>query len=214
MKKVLAVAVVSMAALTAQAGIEADFVLVGQGPMEPGGEIFNIHELRVTTDTDWTNSRLEIRLSVGSFGNHARQNADGAPPLAASLGTYPELANDSYLQTPDGRRANIAGPPVFPQAAPSGDTEIAISWFDTADTGAGTFTIAQIALTKDAWGTVEGRNYDIETAGVGVDIGVIEGVPIFWSLVDGHIFILPEPAALSLLAVGAAVMLKNKPGRK
>ena len=69
MKKMLAVAVVSMVALTAQAGIEANFVMTGTGQID--GNDFNIYAVQVTTDTDWTNSRLEMSLSAGSFGNHS-----------------------------------------------------------------------------------------------------------------------------------------------
>ena len=206
MKKMLAVAVVSMMALTAQAGIEADFVLTGQGSID--GNTFNIYVLQVTTDTDWTNSLLEVSLSAGSFGNHAFGSK--APPIPALLAAFPELGNDTYLQTPDGQAPSTAGTPVFPSASPKGDTKIAVSWFDTTDTGAGTHTIAQLAITMDAVGTISGRNYDIETAGVGVDIGFVAGIAGQWPLVGGEIGFFPEPATLGLLALGGLVLLRHK----
>ena len=211
MKKMFAVAVVSMMALTAQAGIEADFVLTGQGSID--GNSFNVYAVQVTTDTDWTNSRLEISLAAGSFGNHSF--GSDAPPSPALLAAFPELANDSYLQTPDGSAASTAGSPVFPATAPMGDTEVAVSWFDTADTGAGTHTIAQLAISMDAVGTIVGKHYDLETAGVGVDIGLVEGVFGWWeigigTIQGGEIAWFPEPATLSLLALGIVVLFRHK----
>ena len=209
MKKMLAVAVVSMVALTAQAGIEANFVMTGQGAVEAGGPMFNIYELQVTTDTDWTNSRLDIALSAGSFGNHAFQNEDGAPPLAALFGSFPELANDSFFQTPSGSAASTADL-TFPQAAPSGDTVVGLSWFDTEDTGAGTHTLMQLAISTDAVGTIAGKNYDLDTAGVGVDVGMVGDVGGSWSVVGGEVVWVPEPATIGLLVLGGVALLKRR----
>ena len=99
---------------------------------------------------------------------------------------------------------------MLPSAALKGDTEIAFSWFVMVDTGAGTHTISQTALSTDAQGTVGGMNYDIETAGMGVDIGGIDGVASCWAVVDGHIRNdIPEPATLNSLAIGAILIRHN-----
>ena len=217
MKRTLAVAVVSMMALTVQ-GIETDFVLVGQGAVEVPGPLFNMYEMQLTTNTDWTNSRLDVVLTAGLFGNNPF--GDIFVPGPYFIPEFLELANDTYVATPDDlpdpllpSKPSTAGSVVF------GDTEIGISWFDTNNTGPFTGArIAQIALSQDAVGTVSGKSYDIDSQGVGVDIGVQDGVQGYWTigpdethpgLEAGHFHWVPEPATLSLFAVGA-VLLRHR----
>ena len=226
MKKVLAIAVVSITALTAQAGITTTFVKTYVGAVEEGGEMFNIYEMQVTTDTDWTNSRLEIALSAGSFGNHAL--GSHFPPPIIEFPPGPELANDSYLQTPTGYSPAIGGTLIFPMAVPKGDTEVAVSWYDVVDTGAGTHTIAQLALSKDAVGTVVAKSYDISVAGRGCQVGdcgpevfgrwVIGPDPsaepyigaAYLDLAPGEFHWVPEPATGSLLLLGGLSFLVRR----
>lgn len=78
------------------------------------------------------------------------------------------------------------------------------SWYDSADTGSGTFKVARITMSTDAelgglpWDLSSvpiGRSYDKETAGV--------GVPFYspnW----------PEPATLAMMSLGGVALLRRR----
>ena len=143
---------------TVSAAISTDFVLIGRPQME--GVTYNIYEMRVTTDTDWTNSRLDLTLSAGRIGQHSLGGY--APPSPSLVTLAPDVAYDSYVRGSSGNLSGTAGEVVMT------DRRIGISWYDTADSGPGTHTLARIALSRDAVGQAAGKTYDIETAGVGV----------------------------------------------
>ena len=213
MKKVLMTSVVVLTmALTAQGMIETSFDLIWENAMMEG-TAYNVFAIDVTTDTDWTSSRLEIALSAGSFGSSSFAFSSWCPLPPDVIPLIPISPYDSYVQTPDGLCPNTAGSVVFP--ANPGDTEVAITWFDTEDTGPGAQKIGQLALSLDAEGTVSGTSYDIETAGVGVDVGVRDGAAGYWTIgpdrarpnvEPGHFHWIPEPATLSLLAFGVVLL--------
>ena len=210
MKKLLAVAVASMMATTVQADIQTDLVFVREGVMEPGGEMFNIWHMQVTTNTDWFFSHLTISLTTGSFGKH--EFGGYFPPNPGLVDLFPELVNDTYIQNPAGGTPHLAtavGATLFPTAFPSGDTEVHLGWRDTTNTGSGTFTIGQFALSADASGTVTGHSWDTETIGAGRPLGYRLGMPDLpgqWNVVEGEFIWTPEPATLSLLALGGLVL--------
>ena len=210
MKKMLVAAVVSMTALTAQGAIETTFNRIAAG-LWMEGNTYNVYSINVTTDTDWTATRLVINLSAGSFGNHSR-GTNSVPTTVYVSDPYPDRVSDTYLQTPDGAPPSFAGAPaVFPDAVPNGDTQIDIGWFDIMDTGPGTHTLGQFALTPDARGTVAGRSYDLETQGVGVDIGIQDGTAGLWTIGNGAFhWVVPEPATGSLLAIGTFVLIRRR----
>ena len=126
--------------------------------------------------------------------------ADSGYDLAADLGIVPDLVvgdMDSVKRVQEVNQRAPASLIRFPRDKDETDTEIGLSWFDTRDTGSGTFLIAQITLTEDAKGAISGTSYDIDTAGV--------GVPIERLWIDRGV-IVPEPAILILLAVGAPLL--------
>ena len=178
----LIASILVIAAGAAHADISTAFVPTGQ--IDVGGTIYNAWEMQVTTDTDWTNAQLHILLTQGSF-------VYDEPPgfcLAAPGLCPPPLTR---VIPP-----NLIGP------ATATDTEFGASWFDVANNGPGTFTIAQIVMTQDAEGSLFGKVYDVETAGTGVPIGLE-----YSAISNGMI---PEPATLSLLATGGLIMLRHK----
>ena len=175
----------------AHASIQTEFVMTAQPEIQ--GLVYNVWEMKVTTDTDWTNSRLDVALTQGGMYQ------SGFDPFASwrcwvfAFPPGPEIIFDTYVDVPGECpvRPSLAGAQVMT------DTEIGLSWFDTRDTGSGTFLIAQITLTEDAKGAISGTSYDIDTAGV--------GVPIERLWIDRGV-IVPEPAILILLAVGAPLL--------
>jgi hypothetical protein len=199
MKEILAVAVVLIAALTAQADTTTGFVLLGQGAVADGGPMFNIHEMRVTTSGDWTNSRLDLVLTAGSIGHNAFGSNYAPDPNLIVV--FPELANDTYVATPDDlpdprapSTPGTAGPVVMTA------TEIHMSWYDLQGTGAlDGARIAQITLSTDAWGTLTGASYGI---------GVGWGEHFEYTIINGRI--VPEPAVGSLLLLGGLSFLHRR----
>ena len=216
MKKVLAVAVVSMVALTARAAITTQLIRIdldGDPTDAPvtlsDGAQYYLCAMRVTTDTDWTNSRLDMELTSGSFYNHPFGGNGPATPNVVAV--HPDLKADTHVSSsiPDLEEpisglnldASKAGVTMFT------DTEIHVSWFDTQDGGPVTgATIARIALSLDASGTIAGKSYDVGTAG--------QGVPFEGVFVGGPPCQPPEPAALSLLALGSLALLRRRSNGK
>ena len=178
----LIASVLAIAAGAAHADISTAFVPIDE--LDVGGTIYYAWEMWVTTDTDWTNAHLHILLTQGSL-------VYDAPPgfcLAA-----PELCPPPLTRV---MPPNLVGPAV------ATDTEFRASWFTTVNDGSGTYTVAQIVMTHDAEGSLSGKVYDVETAGMGVAIG-----PEYSVIQSGMI---PEPAVLGLLAFGGLILLRHK----
>ena len=199
MKKCLPIIVVLMMAVTANAAITGYFD-GGTAAVTPTTQLpVVVNLMLVDTDTDWTNAYLNITLSAGSFFEEATFGTD-TEPNPALIPVFPDLAYDSYLDTP-------AAYPSVASFAPGkviSPTVYDVSWFDDPNFPDGPGVgqqIAQLTLTPDAQGTVYGIVFDIDTAGVGVEV-------LGYSVVDGHI--VPEPATLALLASGGICVLLRK----
>ena len=197
MKRFLPIVVVlALAAVTANAAISTEFVLVGEGTVTG----YNTYDMVAHCTTDWTNARLDLVLTAGSLYQHfAGSNVEPSPLFFPG---FPELEFDTYLTVPAGN-PDVPGFGGVTQCDTAG---IGASWFDSVDDGPGSHVVARITLSQDAQGLltapagVTGTNYDVDTTGVGVDYE--------FDIIDGHI--VPEPATLALLAFGGLAVLIRK----
>ena len=192
MKKALTLTAVLAVCAVANAAITTTFVSQGQQVID--SVTYNVWDMMVDTDTDWTNSRLDISLSSGAMYQHAFGGNNA--PTPALVAAFPELAYDTFATVPNGLDVTFAG------AITMDATTLAASWADTATGDSGQWQVARITLTQDAAGTVTGKSYDVESAGQGIDFSAD------WDIVAGEF--VPEPATLSVLALGALAMLRRR----
>ena len=120
-KKMCAVAVVSMTALAARAEVTC-FLTVDDTTADE--QTYNIYNINVTTDTDWTNSRLELSFCslttytrgwhtcVGFGCSWGRWLDTIFPPSPAFLPAFPNLAQSAPVGPQRVPTASIQAPPL------------------------------------------------------------------------------------------------------
>ena len=137
---------------------------------------YKVWEMRVTTEAEWTNARMDLELTSGTM--YQDPMGSSVEPNPAWFQFVPNLEYDTYAAVPAGypRVANFA-------ALTMDDDEFLASWFDVLDDGSGTHRIAQVTLSTNAGGTVTGRIYDLATLG--------EGAAFEFDVEDGN-FLEPE----------------------
>ncbi len=213
---ILMAAVLALGVLggAAHAGIETTFVHVNT--VEIDSTSYNVYDMMVAPTVDWTNSKLEIALTSGKFYNNADFGRD-AQPAAAVIGLIPDLEWDTYAASPAGEvllasftpgsQFGQNPTPSDPQAPrpPMGNTVIWAGWFDNVTTGPGTFKVARLTLSSNAAGTIGGRSFNANPGSELPDIGSFDGM---YTIIGGHI--VPEPATLSLLAMGALAVMRRR----
>ena len=120
---------------------------------------YNVWDMAFVTDSDWTNSRLDLALTSGSLYQDPR--GGDTEPAPAHVAMFPELEWDTYVTGPTSAASTLA--------STLDDNEIGATWFDVVTSEAGTFVLARMTLSTDANGTFTGKSYNIDTAGVGVE---------------------------------------------
>ena len=163
MKPYILALLLSIIAANAGATVITDFVPVDVGDASGVPIGFTVYEMVVTTDSDWTNERLDLSLTSGTL--YQDPLGGYTAPNPALFEYAPSLEWDTFASAPGNpsRLASLVGLLVID------DTHFQASWFDCATSEApGTFTLGQITLSNDAQGTLTGKTFDIDTAGVGV----------------------------------------------
>ncbi len=208
--RILIAAVSALGVLGGAAHAEIGTTFVHVNTVEIDSTAYNVYEMIVTPTYDWTNSVLEITLTTGEFYNHA-QGSDWEPnPLL--FGIFPDVEWDTYAATPSGESVPAAftvdsqfGQNPATSDPPMGNTVIKAGWFDFGITGPGTLKVARLTLSSDAEGTIGGRSFNANPDDPIPDMGSFYGL---YTITGGHI--VPEPATLSLLALGGVAVLRRR----
>jgi len=187
----------------ARAGNTTEFDHVNT--VEIGGSSYNVYDMMVTpTTTDWLSSRLEIRISSG----HLYQSPLGSDvePNPAAFAVAAELEWDTYAAVPSGFPATAAFITPPGTMEPWLDaTHFVAGWLDVVDTGPVRERVARITLSSDAEGTLGGYSTTWMSRYPFMETVPFDGL---YTITGGHI--VPEPATLALLAMGAVAALGRK----
>jgi len=185
-----AVSALGILAGAAHAGIETTFVHFRS--VEIDSTAYNVYDMMVTPTHEWIRSKLDITLTSGSFYNDSF--GDDTQPSAAFIAAVPTIEWDTYAATPGGEADKAKFTPdsqfgqnILDPKIPPGNTVIAAGWYDTANTGPGTFKVARLTLSSDAAGTIGGKSYN-NIPGEFSDSVSFDGM---YFIEGGHI--VPEP---------------------
>ena len=149
------------------------------------------YAMRVTADTDWTNSDMTIELTIGSM-NHIESGGFAGGPEAAPQGLGDTAVFSPVTSLGDitsGAGANTA---VDHTETP---TTFAASWFDVVTDDIGIFDIAMITISNDANGELRFRTISGRLVEEG---GFTIGTSPTWVIRDGGIARDLEPADLNM----------------
>jgi hypothetical protein len=196
MNRYLSFAVLLGIAASAGAGVDTSFEKVNT--VDLGGTTYKVWDMKVYTPSDWTNTRMDLLLTSGTL----YQDPDGSDihPNPGFFMFVPSLEWDTYLTVPSGYPAPVsfAGAPPWMT-----DTSITASWFDTVNDGPGIWKIARVTLSSDAYGTITGSSWDMGPAPA-----VCCPLGFEFTIMAGEI--VPEPATIALLALGAVALLRRR----
>ena len=163
------VVAITILAAAGIAGATTTVSNVAQSPMA-GGTAWDI---TLSSDVDWTNSRITVDLSQGTL-------IDPNPMPQHFAG-----ANDSDTWVDAAAAADYLTQVVVNTL--EGTEVLDWSWYDNTNDGAQTWLAARIILSNDAVGVAYLKNFDVSAPGE----EQLAEVPI------------PEPATLVLLGFGA-----------
>ena len=201
LRLVATIMVVALAAGVASAELTAVW---DSGTTEPtlAGHVYN--RLTVTTDADWTQCQLLIALDSGAVYQESFFGAEltTVGPTPEQIAFSPSIEFDSYVQGAGGEVGVAGGAVDIGGAAAStfDTTGIDFAWFTTETDDIGVLMLAQATLSDDAMGTWALR---VSNA-AGANTVVLDGGPVE----NGAL--IPEPATMSLVVLGALAMLRRR----
>ena len=202
-KNVMLAMIVSLgiAAGPASADVMLGFQPVGNSAGGAALSSFVTTDLMLTTQGDWLGSNLLIQLTSGSI--YQDQYGSNTPPNSGLVAAFPSLAFDTYVEGPGGAAASSAG---FADlggyhvgtSAQFDTAGINYNWYDTANTGAGTFATGRFSISDDAVGTWAFYTEDASSMGHGLQLS---------GTIQNGTFAVPEPGTLALLGLGLVSLL-------
>ena len=193
------IAVLAVTSLAANAGTLISTGFTKTNTVSVGGTTYKVWAMQVTTDDNWLSSYMDIDLTSGSLYQNIVWGGLYDPNPVIFMMIDPDLEWDTYVADPDRYPTlpGTAGTPVCTTA------DFDVSWFNYQDDdGPGTHFIAQITLSADSNGNIIGESYD-------PDYDVLGASHFEYYIINGEI--VPEPATLSLITIGAiGVLLRRK----
>jgi hypothetical protein len=218
MKKVLVLfGILGVVAAANAQGIShsLDIVAHPTAPIVGGATSTAFHlKVQIGQGDDWTSTAMQAEILVNN--KHWYKDALGSfvPPNPAFFPVFPSLQWDTFFTTPGGYPNPGAATPGFaePPVPTISRNLVEAIWFDSVNTGGGNWAIAQLTL----WSQDVRDRYvvgPLGAGGLGQLIARVTGttthaagggnlVPFSFG-----IYQIPEPATLSLLALGGLVGL-------
>jgi hypothetical protein len=212
LKKLIVTAAVLAIVTAANATISAGWGEWSTGTLTTGDDYFSYRITVDVTDTppddphgwtpgpdDWTAAGIELGVTGGIF-YHDPVN-DGNPPNPSFFAYVPDSEFTSYWTSPaDFPNTDYSGTAAGIASTADTTTLLDTDWFDTIDTGNGTFVIGQITVLPDdpaSWDPMVGLSGMMQYAARNS---------------GGHLFelIIPEPGTLALLALGGLALIRRR----
>jgi hypothetical protein len=129
---------------------------ISDDPALGNAQTFDL-QVNVTSADDWTAAEVTAAID-GTFYQHPVADAD--TPQPTFWAAFPSLEYDSFFSGRD------FAAPGFAEGPFNTDSQIEASWFDTVDTGNGTYTLARFTVTSGTTLTVNGNATGKNTGGI------------------------------------------------
>lgn len=123
---------------------------------DPNLNNYKTLDLKVTVSAgdDWISGELKVALTSGNFYVPSAGNSNKAQP--AFWSSFSNIEFDTFVTSPNFQDTTILGGYNPEGPAQFTSTVVNAAWGDTVTTGAGTFTVARLTVTKNAVGTISG----------------------------------------------------------